>query len=141
MILCLYNAKCFLRAFGGRRSKKLRGRLLVLRSRQGFRKQKYQLFTPASSYINLYNIFLELETVINHWSRTSNKIHNRRIPRQRLCCPSCSGSAIHLFAIITWRYFLVRGSSRGFCRSTLITIDLSTEVICLTTSVLDHFCS
>ena len=30
VILCLYNAKCFLRAFDDRRNKKLRGRLLVL---------------------------------------------------------------------------------------------------------------
>ena len=38
VILCLCNAKWLLRAFGGRRSKKLRGRLLALRFRQGFRK-------------------------------------------------------------------------------------------------------
>ena len=41
VILHLCNAKWLLRAFGGRRSKKLRGRLLALRSRQGFRKQEY----------------------------------------------------------------------------------------------------
>ena len=40
VVLCLYNAKCFLRVMGGDSDKKLQGRLLVLRSRQGFCKKE-----------------------------------------------------------------------------------------------------